>query len=82
MANDWEYPLGDPRHRDRNMSAYPYSHLEARVAEYLPFGGGDDPLGFLICSHQYTHTLLKAAIKRGIIPANWQELTMSEENEH
>jgi hypothetical protein len=70
---DWEHPIGDPRQRDRDISLHPYDRQEMRVAEYLPLGGGDDPVGFLICSHRYTHWLLKVAIEHGVIPADWQQ---------
>lgn len=42
--------------RDRDMETAPYSPDERRVAEFLfdiGVGGGDDPIGFLIASHQY-----------------------------
>lgn len=44
----------DPRDFDKN----PYSKEEGRVVAYLQLiapdvGGGDDPIGFLLASHNY-----------------------------
>lgn len=39
----------------RDMDKHPYSPDEARVARFffdLGVGGGDDPIGYLIASHQ------------------------------
>jgi len=40
----------------RDFEKNPYTHDEARVAKFfaeLGIGGGDDPIGALIASHQY-----------------------------
>ena len=41
---------------ERDMDARPYSPDEERVAKWLAettgIGGGDDPIGFLIASHE------------------------------
>ena len=39
----------------RDLEKNPYSACEARVAKFffdLGIGGGDDPIGFLMASHQ------------------------------
>lgn len=63
----WEHPLGDPRQRNRDIEAAPYSRQEQRVAQYLAeiaFGGGDDPVGFLMASHTLLAHELKMARER------------------
>lgn len=41
----------------RDLSEKPYSDDEKRVAKWMcdkiGVGGGDDPIGFVICSHEY-----------------------------
>lgn len=41
----------------RDIEKNPYSKDEQRVAEWLcersPFGGGDDPIGFVLCSYDF-----------------------------
>lgn len=41
----------------RNIDEHPYSKDEDRVAEWLVdktgIGGGDDPIGFILVSHEY-----------------------------
>jgi hypothetical protein len=43
---------------DRDMATHPYSPDEERVATWLNdltgVGGGDDPIGFIMCSLQYS----------------------------
>lgn len=45
----------------RDMDARPYSADEQRVAKWLCrntfAGGGDDPIGFLLTSHEYINSL-------------------------
>lgn len=53
----------------RDLEQQPYSPDEARVAKFLfdkGVGGGDDPIGFLMASHEYVvaeRNALSAAIK-------------------
>lgn len=58
----WEYPIGDPRHKDRDLETAPYDRQEQRVVNYLwslGLAGGNDPIGFLIASHSIQISLIK-----------------------
>jgi hypothetical protein len=54
----------------RDMAKKPYSKDEARVAEFFfnrGTGGGDDPIGALIASHEYMvaeRNLLRLEVER------------------
>lgn len=54
----WERPYDDPLRKDRDIETAPYDRQEQRVCAYLQsvassLGCGDDPIGFLIASHNF-----------------------------
>jgi hypothetical protein len=56
---------------ERNFEQNPYSADEKKVAEYLweltdgTVGGGDDPIGFLIASHNILSEFYQRNFKHG-----------------
>lgn len=51
-------------HAYRDLVAAPYDRQEQRAANYLyeiAFGGGDDPVGNLICAHRWMAQELRVA---------------------